>query len=70
MSLSEVLPDVRALSRDDKVRLMELLNEDLRAADPTLALVPGAVYPIWSPTDAFSAAETLTKLLDAEKATP
>jgi hypothetical protein len=70
MSLSEVLPDVRALSRDDKARLIELLTEELSGTDPTRALLPGAAYPIWSPTDAFSAAETLTKFLNAEKATP
>ena len=59
MSLTEVLPDVRSLSREDKAQLLHLLAQELSATDPTALLIPRQTYPIWSPFDAFEAADTL-----------
>lgn len=70
MSLAEVLPEVRSLSREDKARLMQFLAQELSATDPIALLTPGQSYPVWSPVDAFAAADTLSKLLDAERAQP
>lgn len=70
MSLAEVLPDVRSLSREDKVQLMQLLAQELSATDPTALLIPEQMYPVWSPIDAYAAADTLLKALDAERAQP
>ena len=38
MSLADVLPDVRSLSRDDKVQLLQLLTQELSATDPASLL--------------------------------
>lgn len=70
MSLAEVLPDVRSLSREDKAQLMHLLAQELSATDPTALMTPGQTYPVWSPVDAFAAADVLLKVLDAERAQP
>lgn len=70
MSLAEVLPDVRSLSRDDKVQLLQLLTQELSATDPSALLTPGQAYPVWSPVDAFAAADALSQLLDADRARP
>ena len=70
MSLAEVLPEVRSLSREDKVQLIQLLTQELSATDPTALLTPGQSYPVWSPVDAFAAADALSKVLDSERARP
>jgi hypothetical protein len=70
MSLAEVLPDVRSLSRDDKAQLLQLLTQELSATDPAALLTPGQSYPVWSPVNAFAAADTLLKVLDSERARP
>ena len=65
MSLTEVLPEVRAMNRPDQLRLLEILRCDL-ADDAPPPLAPGD-YPVESPYAAFEAAEQLLKLLaDAE----
>ena len=64
MSLTEVLPSVRALSRSDKFRLMQELLAEL-AHDEGLE---EGEYPIWSPYDAHEAAATLMQLLEEDKA--
>ena len=67
MSLAEILPNIQALPRADKLRLIQFLAQDLAEADAPLTLVPGDVYPVWSPYDAFDAADTLLGVLEAEE---
>ena len=67
MSLAEILPNIQALPRADKLRLIQFLAQDLAEADAPLTLVPGGVYPVWSPYDAFDAADTLLGVLQAEE---
>ena len=69
MSFSEIVPSVRELPRADKLRLMQLLVVDLAEDEGVPLLTANAEYPIWSPLDAFEAAETLSKMLDEHKAT-
>jgi len=67
VTLLEVLPDARSLSRLDKIRLIQELAQDLERSDADL-IEPGRSYPIWSPDRAFAAAESLLKALEEDKA--
>jgi hypothetical protein len=58
MSLAEVLPEVRTLSRLDKIRLIQFLAQELERDEGEL-IEPGQSYPVWSPDRAFSAAVAL-----------
>ena len=69
VSLTEVLPDVQALSRLDKIHLIQFLARELEQDEGDL-IEPGRSYPIWSPDRAFSAAAALLQALDEEKAQP
>jgi hypothetical protein len=69
MSLAEVLPEVQTLSRVDKIRLIQLLAQELEREEGGL-IEPGKSYPIWSPDRAFAAAATLLQALEDEKGQP
>jgi hypothetical protein len=66
MSLTEVLPDVRTLSRSEKIRLIQYLAQDLERDEGSL-IESDRSYPIWSPDRAFAAAAELLKALEDEK---
>jgi len=66
MSLTEVLPEVRTLSRLDKIRLIQILASDLERDESEL-IEPGRSYPVWSPDRAFAAAGALLEALEEEK---
>lgn len=68
MFLSELFSNVKLLSRADKLRLMQLLVVELAQEEGVSLLTAGAEYPIWTPLNAFGAAETLMKMLEARKA--
>jgi hypothetical protein len=65
MSLAEVLPEVKTLSRLDKIRLIQILAQELERDEGDL-IEPNRTYPVWSPDRAFSAAAALLKALDEE----
>jgi hypothetical protein len=67
MSLAELLPSVRALSRSDKLCLIQLLANDLAQEESHSPLVAGASYPVWTPLNAFEAAAVLLRALEEEK---
>jgi hypothetical protein len=66
MSLVEVLPEVQSLSRLDKIRLIQILAQDLERNDNDL-IEPGRSYPVWSPDRAFTAAAALLQALEEDK---
>ncbi len=70
MSLVELLPTVRSLSRYDKLRLIQLLAVDLAQAEEPPPIPAGQSYPLWSPDRAFDAAAVLLRALDAERVRP
>jgi len=70
MSLVELLPLVQALPREDRVRLVHLLVDELSQAQKAQQLEPNAAYPVWSPYDAYEAADALRRVLEAERAKP
>ena len=70
MSLTELFPDVKLLPRADKLRLMQFLVVELAQEEGVSLLTPGAEYPIWTPLNAFEAADTLMEMLENYKVTP
>ena len=69
MSLVDVLPDVQTLSRLDKIRLIQLLAQELQQ-DESDMIEPGRSYPVWSPDRAFTAADALLEALKEDRANP
>ena len=67
MSLAELVPMVQSLPREDKRQLAELLAHDLadEEGNETLEFLTGTPQEVWSPFDAYEAAETLFDLLQA-----
>lgn len=66
MSLIEMLPDIGSLSRADKLRLIRFLADELETAEQGPSLVEEGSYPVWSPDQAFAAADTLLQTLRTE----
>jgi hypothetical protein len=62
LSLAELLPKLRALSRADKLRVMQFLIAEL-AREEGKTLQADTDYPVWSPYDAFEAAAGLLEAL-------
>lgn len=69
MSLADVLPGVQSLSRVDKLRLIQLVAQELER-DDRCPIEPGQSYAMWSPDSAFAAAATLMQALQNEKGQP
>ena len=69
MTLHELLPSVHALSRVEKLRLIQLLAADVASEDPTADAEANATYAVWSPHEAFDGAAALLRVLENEKAT-
>ncbi|WP_165228186.1 hypothetical protein [Aquisphaera insulae] len=67
MSLAELLPVARKLSRVEKLRLIQVLAADLAEADDPARLTSEAAYPVWSPLHAHEAAAVLLNVLEAER---
>lgn len=66
MSLAEVLPEVRSLSRLDKIRLIQIIARDLER-DPACLIEPDRSYPIESPDQAFAAAAGMLQALEEDR---
>jgi hypothetical protein len=66
MMLNTLFSELQELNRADKLRVMQFLVLEL-AKEENALFAPGASYPVWSPHDAFDAADTLMKLLRDEK---
>ncbi len=67
MTITEVLPTLKALNHKDKIRAIQFLaNEVAREEDATF--VNHQQHDFISQTDAFEASRVLQKLLDEQKA--
>jgi hypothetical protein len=66
MSLTEMLPNIQSLPRADKLKLIQFLAQELAEAEGPPALRAGESYPVWSPDQAFAAADTLLQTLHTE----
>lgn len=65
-ALSELIPDAKALTRVEKLRLIQILAEEL-AGDESVGLKPNQTYEVWSPDTAFNAADVMLQALADEK---
>jgi hypothetical protein len=70
MSLVELLPTVRNLSRIDKLQLIQMLAADLAQAEEPVPISAAQTYPLWSPDRAYDAAATLMRVLESERTRP
>lgn len=66
MGITELLPILNKLSRAEKLKVMQFLASEFDREEANL-LKPSMTYPIWSPYDAFEAADTMLKALEAAK---
>jgi hypothetical protein len=70
MSMAEIIPTVRALSRGEEFQIAQMLPDDLARDDLPPAFPEGHVFPIYTPQYASDAADQLAKaLLDEETST-
>ena len=67
MTVVELYPKVKMLPRADKLRLMQFLVIDLAQEDGIPLLAADAEYPVWTPINAFEAADTLFQMLQDHK---
>jgi hypothetical protein len=61
MTLTELIPTIKNLNRSNKIKLLQLIINDL-AKEEELNLIQGENYPVYSPLNAFEAADTLLNL--------
>ncbi len=66
MFSEELLTTLHKLSRTDKLRLVQILVNDL-ASEETAPIQPDQEYAIWSPYDAYDAAQVLMEELEKHK---
>ena len=62
MKYTEVLPTLKALNHKDKIRAIQFLANEV-AKEEEVFFEQGKTYEVWSPFDAYEAAEQLEKLL-------
>ncbi len=67
MSVTELMPVLQNLPRNDKLEVIQLLISDLTRQEGIDLLQSGASYPIWTPFDAHDAARSLQQLLDQDR---
>jgi hypothetical protein len=67
MSIIDLLPTVRALSRLDRLRLIQIVVQELATDEAASLIEPNREYPVWSPYEADKAAAVMLQLLDVEK---
>ena len=66
MTITEVLPTLRTLNRQDKIRAIQFLESEVAKEDSIFA--DNREHEFISQTDAFEASQVLQKLIDARKA--
>lgn len=67
MSITEIIPVVRALLRSEKFRLVRLLIDDLAEEELLSGLQQGQEFPIYTPEFAPGAAAQLATLLNEQE---
>jgi hypothetical protein len=67
MSMTELYSVVQALPRGEKLRLVQLLVAELARDEGICVLQEGAQYPVWTPYQAFDAAQALLEALKGER---
>ncbi len=70
MTITEILPAVRALPRSEKFRLARLLLDDLAGEELLSGIQPGQEFRIETPEFAPGAAAQLASLLEEQGKQP
>lgn len=65
MTVTELFPLLKQLSRADNLRGIRFLIAELANQDKSPTLEPDAVYPVWTPLNSHIAAHELGELLEA-----
>jgi hypothetical protein len=68
MTLSELLPELRALPRADKLRVIEMMAADVAREEGIQLTAADKAYAVWSPYDAFGGAAALLRVLNEQEA--
>lgn len=68
MPITELLPVLQELPKADKLRLIQFLVFELAKDEGINLFESGQSYPIWTPHNAFGAANTLLNALQEDKA--
>ncbi|WP_414526634.1 hypothetical protein [Nodularia chucula] len=66
MVSTEILSKLQGLNRADKLYIVQVLISELAQQEADL-IKPEQSYPVWSPYDAFEAANTMLEVLQATK---
>lgn len=66
MDLTEIIPVVRDLPAADKLKLIQLLSEELDSTEDISPFEPHKVYYLPTPYNSFGAAEMLMKAMAAD----
>jgi hypothetical protein len=66
MNLTEIIPVVRELPAADKLKLIQLLAEELDSNEDISPFEPHKVYYLPTPYNSFGAAEILMKAMAAD----
>ena len=66
MVSAELLKTIQKLERQDKLYLMQVLRSELANEESGL-IKSDLFYPIWSPYDAFEAADTMLEVIKLAK---
>ena len=69
LTITDLLPLVRQLNRAEKLHLIQVLVSEL-AQEETDLIQPGLEYPVWSPYDAYEAADIMLRILRESKEDP
>jgi hypothetical protein len=67
--LAELIPEAKSLSRLDKLRLIQVLAQDL-TGDEGNDIEADRSYTVWSPDHAFDAADVMLRALAADGTRP
>jgi hypothetical protein len=66
MTITEVLPTLKALNYKDKVRAIQFLANEIAKEEEVISK-QAEIYGLWSLRNSFEASQTLQKLLDEQK---
>lgn len=66
MTVTELLPTLRALDYKEKIRAIQFLANEV-AKEEEVFFEEGKSYQVWSPFKSYKAAEQLMNLLEKEK---
>ncbi|MBI4673801.1 MAG: hypothetical protein HY741_19310 [Chloroflexi bacterium] len=67
MLLTEVLPTVQQLSRNDKLHLVRILVDELDATNEIAPFEPNKVYHIYTPYNMYGVAHLLMEAFEKAK---